>query len=111
MIAWAPALKAVFPYLAQIVSAAIPAFTQKTNPAQTDEITRKQIAELQEAATQNAETTKVLAQQMQQVINNIETGSTKIEEEIKLVKRLAVAAIVVSSLAIVLSLVVWLIKS
>ena len=56
-----PILKAVAPYVAQIASIAIPAFTHRsaeTGPA--DPVVAKQIQELQEAATHNAEAMQVL---------------------------------------------------
>jgi hypothetical protein len=108
MVAWIPAVKAILPFLAQIVTAAIPAFTTKADKTGTDELTRNQIAELQEAVTHNAESLKTLAAQLQQFINGIDAGSAKIEKEIKTVKHLAITAISFSAIAIVLWLYSWL---
>ena len=62
MPAWMPALKAVLPYVTNLVTAAIPAFTARKGQERVAELTAKQIAELQDAATHNAEAVKVLAQ-------------------------------------------------
>ncbi len=98
MPAWLPAVKAVLPFVAQIVTAAIPVFTKKER-AGTDDIAR-QIAELQEAVTHNAESVKVLATQLQEVINDI--GAAGIEKDIRINRWLAIAALVLSSIAIAL---------
>lgn len=48
-----PFIKAVAPYLAQVATVAIPAFTSKaTGEAKSDPIIAQQIAELQNAVTQ-----------------------------------------------------------
>ncbi len=98
MPAWLPAVKAVLPYVAQIVTAAIPVFTKK-DKAGTDDVAR-QIAELQDAVTHNAESLKILAAQLQEVINDI--GAAGIEKDIRTNRWLAVAAILLSSAAIAL---------
>ena len=107
MAAWLPAVKAILPYLTQIVTAAIPAFTKKADKTGTEDITRNQISELQDAVTHNAESLKILATQLQQVINDIDSGSAKIEKEIKAIKRLAILAIALSIVAIILWLSSW----
>lgn len=105
--AWLPAVKIVLPYLAQIVTAAIPVFTKKADKAGADDITRSQIAELQDAVTHNAESLKTLATQLQQVIVDIDSSSARIAAEAHLVRRLALGAIALSTVAIVLVLSWW----
>ncbi len=105
--AWLPAVKVILPYLTQIVAAAIPAFTKKTDKTGADDITRNQISELQDAVTHNAESLKILATQLQQVINDIDSGSAKIEKETQVVKRLAILAIGLSIIAIIFVLSSW----
>lgn len=68
-------IKAVGPYIAQIATAAIPAFTSKSETAKTDPVLTKQIEELQSAATQNAQAIHVLAEKIQQAIQGIETAA------------------------------------
>jgi hypothetical protein len=102
MALWLPAIKIMLPYVTQIVSAAIPAFTKKTDKTNTDVIIPSQIAELQAAATQNAQSLKTLAMQLQQVITGVDAAAEKMDREIKTTKRLAAAAIVLALLAIAL---------
>ena len=65
-----PALKAVLPHLGDIVSAAKPAFTRRKPESGTD--VQQQIAELQAAASQNAEHVKELAEQLQSTLTALE---------------------------------------
>ncbi len=108
MAAWLLTIKTILPYVTQIVTAAIPAFTKKLDKGEADKIIPGQISELQEAVTHNAESIKILAAQLQQIISGIDNGSIKIEKEIKFIKRLAIIAIIVSGCAITLWLVLWL---
>jgi methyl-accepting chemotaxis protein len=107
MAAWIPAIKVVLPYLAQIVTAAIPAFTKKADKAGSEDITRNQIEELQNAVTHNAEALKILAAQLQQVINDIDSGAGKVEKETKRISRLSLLAIAFSIVAIILCFSSW----
>ena len=68
-------MKAVAPYIAQIATAAIPAFTSKPEAGKSDPFLTKQIEELQSAATRNAQSIHVLAEKMQQTIEGIETAA------------------------------------
>lgn len=108
MAVWLPAVKVVLPYLAQIVAAAIPAFTKKADRAVTEDITRNQISELQDAVTHNAESLKILATQLQRVITDIDSASAKIGEEIKMIRRLAILAVGLSIAAILLWISSWI---
>ena len=94
MAAWLiPALKAVLPHIGSILSAAGPVFTKKSGEVQ------QQIAELQSAASQNAHNIKELAAQL-------ETTVSAIERSAKRTTLLCIAAIVLSAIALVVSLVV-----
>lgn len=108
MALWLPAIKIMLPYVTQIVSAAIPAFTKKTDKTNAEGIISSQIAELQAAATHNAESLKTLAMQLQQVITGIDGAASKMEQEIKTSKRLALGASILSLLAITVCLSMWL---
>ncbi|MDO8989007.1 MAG: hypothetical protein Q7U91_05175 [Sideroxyarcus sp.] len=107
MVAWLPAAKIFLPYLAQIVTAAIPAFTKKADKTVTEETTRNQIAELQDAVTHNAEALKVLATQLQQIINDIDSGAAKMEKENRTNRRLVLLALGLSLLSIMLWAFSW----
>lgn len=77
-----PIIKAFAPYIAQVATAAIPAFTQKPEVAKVDPVLAKQIEELQSAAIQNAESLHVLAEKMQQAIQGIEAAAQKAEKQV-----------------------------
>lgn len=80
MAAWLPLVKATLPYLAKIAAETIPAFT-KSSAEKPDELIRKQIAELQNAVTQNAESVRVLSKQLQDTIAGIEAAATSLQRE------------------------------
>lgn len=69
-----PALKAVLPHVATIVSAATPAFTKKKADAAANQtlLLQQQITELQAAASQNAAHIKELAAQLQSTVAALE---------------------------------------
>jgi methyl coenzyme M reductase beta subunit len=108
MAPWLPAVQAVLPYLAQVVTAAIPAFTQKGDKSETDDLTRRQISELQLAVVQNAESIKTVATQMQQVIQDLDAASARIEAGMRTTRQLALAALLVALAALGLSLYTWM---
>lgn len=69
-----PFIKAVAPYIAQVATVAIPAFTSKSaEETKADAIVVRQIAELQTAVTQNAQSVHTLAEKLQQVIEGLES--------------------------------------
>lgn len=103
---WIPLLKASLPYVTQIVASAIPAFTAKPEADKSGDLTAQQIAELQSAATQNAESIHILAEKLQQTIQGIEQAGLSLQKEINFYKRLAYAAIAVASVSLGLAL--WL---
>lgn len=83
MAAWLPVLKAALPYVSNIVAAALPVFTARRGPDASAELVSRQIAELQDAVTHNAETVKGLAAQVEKTITALDGG------EAELVRRLA----------------------
>jgi hypothetical protein len=108
MAAWLPALKAILPYVSQVVTVALPVFTKIADKSRAADVIPNQIQELQAAVTHNAESVKVLADQLQKAITSIEAGAVKIETEARTVKRLSMAAMLISSLAIIISVASWL---
>ena len=109
MAAWLPALKALLPYATQIVTAAIPAFTRRTGAGQ--DVIPEQIQELQGAVIHNAESVKLLATQMQQVITTIDSGAARIQQDMRNVKRLSIIAIILSIVAIALGIASWAVNA
>ena len=93
MAAWLiPALKAVLPHIGTIISAAGPVFTKKSGDVQ------QQVTELQSAVSQNAQNIKELAAQL-------ETTVSAIEQSAKRTTLLCIAAIVLSAVALIVSLI------
>lgn len=103
MAAWLPALKALLPYVAQVVTVAVPVFTKKAEKGRADEIVPQQIQELQGAVTRNAESLKLLADQLQQAIATIDAGAVRIEREMRTVRWLCVASMLTAGVAVALA--------
>jgi t-SNARE complex subunit (syntaxin) len=106
MAAWVSALKAVLPYVANIVSAAIPAFTARRGQDRSTEVTAQQIAELQSAATHNAESVRVLAEQLQRTVSAVEQGAVNVERALRRLRLVASAALLIAVAALCAVLVV-----
>lgn len=85
-IQYLPFIKAIAPYIAQIATATIPAFTSKSEAAISDPVLVKQIEELQSAVTQNAKSIHVLAEKMQQVIQGIEATAQEAKHQVQTYK-------------------------
>lgn len=77
-----PILKAVAPYLAQVATAAIPAFTAKPEAEKVDPVLTRQIEELQAATVHNAESIHLLAEKMQQAILALEQAAEEARKEV-----------------------------
>lgn len=77
-----PIIKAVTPYIAQVATAAIPAFTSRSEKVKADDVMVKQIQELQAAAIQNAESIHLLAEKLQQGMQSIERASQDAQSQI-----------------------------
>lgn len=109
MAAWLPVIKASLPYVTQIVTAAIPAFTSKPTNAPPDEIVPQQIEELQAAVTHNAEAVKGLAMRLQETIEALDQSAVRLEAELARHRRmtmLAIAAATVSAVVAITAIVV-----
>ncbi len=87
-----PIIKAVAPYLAQVATAAIPAFTSKNETVKSDPVVSKQIEELQSAATQNAQSIHLLAEKMQQAIQGLEGASQEAKKQVTTYKAMLFAS-------------------
>jgi hypothetical protein len=105
MAAWlVPALKAVLPHLGTIVSVAVPVFTKRGAPAGETQLLQQQIAELQAAATQNAQHVKALAAELQTTVGALQQAAAMAEARLRRAYALCVAAIGVSAATFALSL-------
>ena len=95
-----PIIKAVAPYLAQIATAAIPAFTSKPEAIKTDPVLAKQIEELQGAATQNAQSIHVLAEKMQQAIQGMEGIAQEARKQVAAYKTMLFVSLGLSAVSL-----------
>lgn len=98
MAAWLPVLKAALPYVTQIVSVAIPAFTSRSDASKIDPVISKQIEELQTAATKNAESIHVLAEKLQVTIEGIDSAAVTLQKQVAIFR---VLLIITSTIAVV----------
>ena len=80
-----PALKAVLPHIGTIVDAAKPVFTRKkpAEAAANPDVVQQQIAELQAAASQNADNIKELAEQLQSTVAALQTSAALAESRLR----------------------------
>lgn len=102
-----PIIKAVAPYVAQIATVAIPAFTRKpdqSTAAVTDPVVVKQIEELQLAATRNAESIHTLADSVQKTMSGLEIAAEQAKAQVALYQRLLYLSVGVSLVSIAMSL-------
>jgi hypothetical protein len=100
-----PLIKAVAPYVAQIATAAIPAFTSKpAEIAKTDPVIARQIEELQAAATQNAQSVHVLAEKLQEAIQGIEVAAQDVKKQVATYKAMLLVALGLAGLSMLLSI-------
>jgi len=106
MPAWLiPALKAVLPHVGTIVSVAAPAFTKMRGGATDNPATmQQQIAELQAAASQNAENIRELAAQLQVTVKALEQAAAIAEARQQRLMLLGISAFALSALALVVVL-------
>ncbi len=106
MPAWlVPALKAVLPHVGTIITVAAPVFTKKSAEAANQaQLVQQQIAELQNAATQNAEHLKALAAQMQETVAALHQAAAIAEQRLRRALMLALAATGVSIVAVAAAL-------
>lgn len=88
-----PIIKAVAPYIAQVATAALPAFTAKPEAVKSDPVVSKQIEELQSAVTQNAQSVHVLAEKIQQAMRGIESAEQEARKQIATYKVMVFASL------------------
>lgn len=93
------------PYLVDIIALARPLFTRTKDGDKSPDLIGQQITELQNAATQNAETARLLATEMQKTIETLQRGALVLERQLHFVRLLAVGASLVAVIALVVALV------
>ena len=99
MAAWfLPALKAVLPHVGTLITVAAPVFTKKSAEAANQaQLMQQQIAELQAAASQNADNIKALAEQLQSTVSALHQAAAIAEARLRRAYPLCLAAIVLSA--------------
>ena len=102
---WMAALKAVLPYVTNIVTAAIPVFSRRGQD-RSSETMAQQIAELQSAATHNAESVRVLAEQLERTVTALEQGAANAERTLRRARLLATASLCVALAALAIAVAV-----
>jgi hypothetical protein len=105
MAAWLiPALKAVLPHVGDILAAAKPVFT-KRRPEAPPVAESQQIAELQAAASQNAEHIRELAAQLQSTVAALEKGAEVAESRLRRAVLFCAVAVALSLFALGLAVI------
>jgi hypothetical protein len=110
MAAWLlPALKVVLNNLPAIASVAVPVFTRRSaETANQAQLVQQQIAELQSAASQNAQTVQALAEQLQGTVAALQQAAAIAETRLRRAYLLCVAAIALSAVTLAVALFVIL---
>jgi hypothetical protein len=91
------------PYLPDIIQLALPLFTRAKAQEKVPEVVVQQITELQNAATQNADSIKLLATEMQKTIDVLQVGATLLERKLQRTQLLAVVASTAAVLAFLIA--------
>jgi hypothetical protein len=104
MAAWIPLIKTAMPYVAQVLSIAVPAFTARSESKKADEVVPEQIAELQNAVTQNAESVKILAEQLKETIQGVDAAAMKLQRELEVYRRRSIVAMIVAVVSAVVAM-------
>ncbi|MEO8716678.1 MAG: hypothetical protein ABI423_00485 [Burkholderiales bacterium] len=106
MPAWfLPALKAVLPHVGTIITVAAPVFTRKSvETANQAQLVQQQIAELQTAASQNADNIKALAEQLQRAVAALHQAAAIAEARLRRAYLLCIAAIGLSAVTFAVAL-------
>lgn len=108
MVAWAPILNAL-PIVMEIIKITKPVFTSNSGDKSEKEIIPTQIAELQTAVTQNAESLTEIATQLKSTIEGIDKGALNLQQELLIQKRRFNILLVISVLS--LSIAIWALLS
>ncbi len=92
MVPWLPIVKTAIPIIGEIVKVARPMFTERPKNAERDELTTEQIEELQSAATQNSDSVKKLAAQVQTTFEALESAAMDLQKRLEWQQKLSVLA-------------------
>ena len=110
MPAWIPALKAVLPIVEKIVTIAIPVFTSRRNQDKSVDLMVQEIAELQDTVKKNAESIKILAEQLDKTVRALEQGAASLEQDLKRARLLGLASLIIAAASVCLVLFVLVLR-
>ncbi|MEA3192933.1 MAG: hypothetical protein QOD26_1266 [Betaproteobacteria bacterium] len=101
-----PTLKAILPHVSDVVSAVRPVFTRKKVEAAASggDLLQQQIAELQAAASQNADHIKELAAQLQSTVSALEQGAALAEARLRRAVVMCAVAMAISVVSLFVAL-------
>ena len=101
-----PTLKAILPHVSDVVSAVRPVFTRKKVETATSagDLLQQQIAELQTAASQNADHIKELAAQLQSTVAALESAAATAEARLRRAVVMCAVAMAISVVALFVAL-------
>ena len=100
MPAWfIPAVKLILPHVGNIVAAAKPHFTKRKEAADQSTV-QQQIAELQDAASENAALVKELAEQLQVTVTALEQAAEASKERVRRLFAISVTGMLVALVAL-----------
>jgi hypothetical protein len=100
MAAWFAAL---LPFIPDVIKLATPLFTRTRPQDAIPDVLEKQIIELQDVATKNAEAIKTLAGEMQKTIDVLQRGAISLADELKFARTLSIVAAATAMLALCLA--------
>jgi hypothetical protein len=100
-----PALKAVLPHVGDILAAAKPVFTKRRPEAPAAVAESQQIAELQAAASQNAEHIRELAAQLQSTVAALEKAAEIADSRLRRAVLFCAVAVALSLFALGLAVI------
>ncbi len=106
-----PALKAVLPHIGTIVEAAKPAFSRRPGAPADQATVQQQIAELQAAATLNADNIRELAQQLRATVTALEHAGALAEARLRRAVIVSALSMGVSVLAVIVAIAALYLRS
>lgn len=87
------------PYIPEIIHLARPLFTRGSAKDKEPDVITQQIVELQNVATQNAESIKLLATEMQHTIEALQSGAAEMEKKLNRANTLLIISTTMAGLA------------
>ena len=87
------------PYIPEIIKIARPLFTRNSAQEESFEVLSQQIAELQTAAIQNAESIKIIASEIQHTVEALQAGAAKLEKIMNRDRILLIISVTISILS------------